>query len=115
MLPAGTATGSVDAVRAAAIVPSFFLTANVLGGTDSAARMEQGMSTSNNGLLGPSSSYSVDFGVDATGAPYVRGQVANDEAPPSNTAIDGQVATTMGVPTLLLLAVAAWLLFKLAK
>jgi len=104
----------VDAVRAASIVPAFFLTANVLGGTDGQPRLERGMSAGSN-LLGPQQSYAVDFGIDQAGNAYIRGQAASDEAPPESTAIDGQVATTMGLPTWLLLLGAAFLAYRILR
>lgn len=72
-LPAGTATGNADAVRAAPIAQAYYLFADILGGVDSQPRMEAGMTT-NDGLLGPTSSFGVDIGIAADGSFYARGR-----------------------------------------
>jgi len=115
-LPSGTATGNADAVRQGTIAPSFFLFKDILAGVDSEPRMQAGMTGSN--LLGPASSFGVDFGLDSTGDLFIRGRAAADDAPPRNTATDGLAATSVQVPRVLMyagLALAAYVAYKLLK
>ena len=116
-LPAGTATGNADAVRAAPIAQAFFLVKDIMAGIDAQPRMDPGM-VSNKGLLGPTSSFGVDFGLDPNGDLYVRGRAAADAAPPRNTAQDGQAASSIQVPRVVMLvglALGAYLVYRLVK
>src|SRR4051812_3078774 len=94
LLPAGTATGNSDAVRAAPIAQAFYLFADILKGADSDLRMEPGMTTAD-GLLGPTASFGVDVGVDANGDLYARGRSGGTQDTRATPGTSGTNGTPM--------------------
>ena len=118
-LPAGTATGNADAMRAAPIAQAFQLFADVMQGVDSQPTMEPGM-VNDSGLLGPAQTFNLDVGIDANGQPYLRGRSGygqDTQATPAHdagAAADGSI-TLPTIPPLLWMAALAFAAFHFLK
>ena len=102
-------TASDDAARQQMVSAFFWTAKNILEGTDTVLRLDPNEQRPD-GMLGPNGSAS-SYGVGPNGEIYVRGTTGQTAAQPQSAQIPTVGGMTL-TPGLLMLAIAAWFVFK---